>query len=93
MTHSPQCVWASSKPLGACIEQKLGGREDGLALCLTMQLGHPLSAAHPLLVLRASISGWSLCHWLSVSLAFELHHQPPWVSSLQMVDHGAPQPP
>ena len=49
--------------------------------------------AYPLLVLRASISGWSLCHWLSGPLAFELHCQPPWVSSLQMVDHGAPQPP
>ena len=90
MTHSPQCVWASSKPLGACVEQKLGGREDGFALCLTMQLGHQLSPAHPLLVLRASVSGWSLCHWLSGSLASELHHQPPTVSSLQTVGHRAP---
>lgn len=41
MTHfPPPCVWASSNPLGACIEQKLEGWEDGLTLCLTMQLGH-----------------------------------------------------
>ena len=93
MTHSTQCMWASSNPLGACIEQKVGGWEDGLALCLTVQLGLQLSPAYPLLVLRASISGWSLCHWLSGPLAFELHCQPPWVSSLQMVDHGVPQPP
>ena len=90
----PTPLWVGLIPsAGGCTEQKGGGREDGLlSLCLSAELKHP-SSARSTRGSQASDSDQSPHLTPSDFQAFELQHQPPQVSSLQVVDHGASQPP